>query len=239
MTEIPSFKPHELVAKITSLDIQPRIPVSSLQWVPQIGQETQVACFFPGGSVGLEHPLLQELSRLASSSASCLLAQFPNHEDLQLNVDARKRFLLGQARALAIAQGAIDYARGKPALLGGKSIGGVHALTAAARLSESGILVPHVYMFGVPTGPLNDVMRPALEIYGRRGGIVHGFQATDDTYGAPVDVEVFLKSINPRFTLDTITGGGHGLGYGDPGHNPVSQSAIDQFKSAFTARLQQ
>lgn len=237
MTEIPSFISPELVQKITELNIDPPIPSTSLQWVPQIGEEKQVAGFFPGGSVGLHHPLLQELVTLTTPKSSCLLAQLPHHEDPRLNDDKWKRFLLGQARALAVSELIVKYADGEPVLLGGKSIGGVHALTAAARLAERELFVPHVYMFGVPISTLGDVMKPALEVYGKSGGIVHGFQATNDEYGSPADVEAFLKAFNPNSTIDVINGGGHGLGYGDPGSPPVSQSAIDQFKSAFTARL--
>ena len=238
MTENPDFNSPELVRRIAELDIEPRIPEYSLQWTPQIGQETQVAGFFPGGSVGIQHPLLQDLARLVATSSSCLLAQFPHHEDPKLNKDVRDRFLLAQARALAVSQSIIDYAREKPVLLGGKSIGGVLALTAATRLSERGILVPNVYMFGVPLKTLGDVMRHALEVYGRNGGVVHGFHAPDE-YGTPEQIRDFLESTKCRFTFDAIQEGGHGLGYGDPGSLPISQSAIEEFRAAFTARLPQ
>ncbi len=238
MTEKPTFTSPELVRRITELNIDPPIQETSLQWAPQIGQETQVACFFPGGSVGLKHPLLQDLQRLTSPSASCLLAQFPHHEDPRLNDDKIKRFTLGQARALAIAESVIEYSKGKPSLLGGKSIGGVHALTVAARLTERGIFVPHVYLFGVPLRTLSDVMKSALVTYGKSGGKVHGFHAQDDDYGTPDQVNDFFESTGCQFTLDLVHDGGHNLGYGDPVNLPVSESAIEELRQAFVVRLQ-
>jgi predicted alpha/beta-hydrolase family hydrolase len=156
-----------------------------------------------GAGAGMEHPFLAGFARrIAGHGVATVRFNFPYMESGRRSPDPERK--LRDAWQLAF-ESAVEKARGRPTLVGGKSLGGrIASMCVADGMPAAGLV-----FLGYPFHPPGKAERVRDEhLYSIRVPMLF-LQGTADPFASPPVVERVLRSIGPLAEYRPIEGGDH------------------------------
>ena len=156
-----------------------------------------------GAGAGMDHPFLAGFCRaMAEARVATLRFNFPYVERGRRAPDPERAL---RAAWLAVFEAAVAGAKGRPALAGGKSLGGrIASMCVADGMPAAGLV-----FLGYPLHAPGKSDRPRAEHLERIAVPMLFIQGARDPFADPAVLGSVLKRLGKRATLEPVEGGDH------------------------------